>query len=211
MNKKSFVPKEGHIIVYSTIEYQKVREVDAKKRTLAIDFVLNMKRLDPNIRTNFTKENLDKGGITIGEKAVEKICIPDLYINNRAEEEWKSLKTSKVLSTKEIKQVEQEKHHKIHQHENHNENHNFMATIELKYEIKATVYCNFNYYKYPLDEQTCYVEFGSSSFDAIFNLYDRTENSHITSNYDDDALNLKMNIAFFDHGNPRNGNSTIGI
>ena len=85
--KKSFVPEEGRTIVYSTIEYQKVREVDAKKRTLTIDFVLNMIWLDPNIRVNFSTGNIDKGGIILSQGAVEKIWTPDLYIINRAEEE----------------------------------------------------------------------------------------------------------------------------
>ena len=201
--KKSFVPEEGRTIVYSTIEYQKVREVDAKKRTLTIDFVLNMIWLDPNIRVNFSDGNIDKGGIILSQGAVQKIWTPDLYIINRAEEEWKSLKTSKVLSTNEFKRIQQisDSKHLV----------DFAATIELKYEIKATVYCNFEYYKYPLDEQNCNVEFGSSSFGAIFNLYDKTEEYHNDSVHDDDALNLNLKITFFDNGNSHQGNNTVGI
>ena len=47
-------PGERGTKVYSTVEYHKVRDVDAKKQTLSIDLLLTLRWFDQNIRTNFT-------------------------------------------------------------------------------------------------------------------------------------------------------------
>ena len=57
--QKYFAPQQGSnkTKVNSTIEYQKVRKVDAKEQTLSIDLLLTLRWLDPNIRSQLRKKD----------------------------------------------------------------------------------------------------------------------------------------------------------
>ena len=124
---------------------------------------------------------------------VKEIWSPDLYIWNRtsvkSKDEWALLKTSKIL-THEIKEEDKED----------------QTTVELKYEIKTTIYCRFEFSKYPMDSQNCSIEIGSGSNAAIFVLYEKDKLSHDSTSYS--VVGLTLNIEFF--GNNAKGN-TIGF
>ena len=68
--------------------------------------------------------------------------------------------------------------------------------VEMKYEIKTSIFCNFDYSEYPMDEQDCNVTIGSGSNEAIFVLDDQNNAYHFKTTYY--ALNLKMTTTFFD-------------
>merc|ERR1712020_361468 len=74
--QKHFVPEEGITKVHSTIDYQKIRAVDAQKQTVSIDFTLTLKWLDPHIRTS--KEELDDEGTDLTMASMEMIWTPDI-------------------------------------------------------------------------------------------------------------------------------------
>ena len=69
------------------------------------------------------------------------------------------------------------------------------ATVELKYEVKTTIYCNFDYDQYPMDTQTCEVKIDGDSDNAIFILYDPTNTFHTNRTYR--VVGLMMDIVFF--------------
>ena len=104
--EKYLPPSDGSKKVYSTIETHRVRDVDAKKKTLSIDFILTMRWLDSRIKANFTKYDNKSGEVILGPAAVEKIWSPGVYVFNRqsfkVKEEWASLITARILTTKEI-------------------------------------------------------------------------------------------------------------
>ena len=176
---KDILPVNDKRYVSATIAYQKVREVDAKKQSVSLDLNLWMRWKDPGVKFKFSNESLENQGIFLGPNATSKIWIPVAHIKNRTyfkeDDEWKSLISSKILSETE--------------------------EIELKYEMKFSVFCVFDYSRYPMDEQTCSVSIGSSSQSGIFvltpSLNDTEENPtyHVQNKYQAD--NFYMSTKFF--------------
>ena len=84
-----------------------------------------------------------------------------------------------------------------------------IPTVEMKYEVKITVYCkHWNYAIYPLDTQSCDVNLGSASANSIFSLYKKPGTNHGVNNYK--AVNFDMAVGFFDQ-NVSNGSNHVGI
>ena len=139
--QKHFPPEDGTTKVYSTIADHEVRQVDAKKMTLSLDFILTMQWLDSRIHTNLPNEKSKGGGITLSPTAVEQIWSPDLRILNRqsfkAKEQWASLITTRILTGTDIYHLEGPK----------NTNHgSSVPTVEMKYDVKKTFF-NINQLK----------------------------------------------------------------
>ena len=81
--------------------------------------------------------------------------------------------------------------------------------IEIRYEIKATVYCKFEHSSYPMDEQQCDITFGSSSSGAIFVLNETHRSQHPTTSYE--AANFDVSTSFWDGTMSDHGNDNVGI
>ena len=199
----NLVPETGITKVYSTIEDKKVRSVDAREGTVSVDFTLTMRWLDPNIKTRFSLEDKENGGIVLSTTAIAEIWTPDMYILNRrsfqVRDEWASLKRSAILTTKEFNQLDGA---------NNTGNRISKTTVEVRYEIKSTVYCDFDHSAYPMDKQVCNLTFGSGSFGAIFVLYDPKNIYHRVDTYK--SANFNMSITFFDE-KINHGSNTVGI
>ena len=194
--RKYFVPEKGKTKVYTTIEYQKVRDIRSGHHAMSVDLSLTMRWIDPNIRTNLSDKNIEKGEVILSPEAVAMIWTPDLYVWNRTEfkKEHIFLWKSKILSDHKFKEVINPKGKTV---------------VEQKYEIKAIVCCKFQFSHYPMDEQICKVALGSSSYEAIFTLYDTDLQYHVTTDYEADGRIVL--IKYFDEGFLENGNNTIGI
>ena len=190
--RKDFAPEKEATKLYATIEYQKVRNVDAKKQTLFVDIVMTLRWFDPNIKTKFSPEDKENGGITLSLRTIDKIWIPDMYIWNRtsiqSKEQWASLINAKIVETNYTNGLQNEI----------DETKRGITLVEMKYEIKTTVFCKFEYSNYPIDEQICNVSIGSSSYEAIFVLHDENGIYHSGSNYK--AVNLMISTTYFDEG-----------
>ena len=195
--RKYFAPHGQNTKVHTTIEYHQVRDVDAKKQTVSIDLLLTLRWLDPNIMTNFNEQDKKQYGLILRPEKLDKIWIPDLYIWNqtslKTKNEWARLKTSKILTTKKIKEKE-DTYSK--------------TTVEMKYEIKTSIYCKFEFSAYPMDAQNCSVKIGSGSEGAIFILYDEGKMYHASKRYR--AVGLNLDIGFFGEGN-RETNNSVGF
>ena len=192
--QKYFAP-EKDLKVYTTIEYQKIRDVDAKKETISIDLTLTIRWVDPNIKVS--KSRLLEQGILLSPTAIEMIWIPDITIRNltsyKIREEWISLISSQIFTTDP---------------KNDTKGESTNTTVEMKYGIKATVYCNFDHAKYPMDEQKCNVGIGSKDSSSIFALNRNNDKYHNSEKYE--AANFEMLIEFFDM-NHKDGSNTIGL
>ena len=81
--QKYLSPQGQNTTVHTTIEYQQVRDVDAKKQTVSIDLLLALKWFDPNIRTNFTEREKELHSINLRPEKLNMIWIPDLFISNQ--------------------------------------------------------------------------------------------------------------------------------
>ena len=205
------VPEKGLTKVFSTIENEQVRAVDANEGTVSVDFTLTMRWLDPNIRTNFSIEDVENGGIILDNRYKDLIWKPNIYIFNlrsfKTEDEWLSMNTLALITSNEINDIENNK--------NSTNNGSTIeipisskTTVEYSVEIKSTVYCDFDHSRYPMDEQTCNLTMRSRHFGPIFTLYDPENVYHKKHNYISD--NFDMSISFFDM-NLKTGHNTIGI
>ena len=201
--RKISVPEKGTTKVHTTIEYQKVRDVNDKKQTLFVDMVLTLQWFDPNIKTKFSVEDEKNDGITLSSDAIQKIWTPDLYIWNRTtvkeRKEWASLIKARVLTSHATYDINNARQHNST---------NSKTLVEMKYEIKTEVFCKFDYAKYPMDEQRCNVTISSGSNEAIFVLNANDNTHHSSSHYK--AVNLEMSIDYFDE-NVAHGGNKIGI
>ena len=190
-------PGDQVTTVFSTIESQRVREVNAKRKTISVDFTLRMRWLDQRI--GIDKIRMHNGrGIGLSPNALNKIWTPDVHIQNRASfkihDEWYSMVNARIMTLDETNQIKSTKDE--------------IATgVELTYEIKDSVHCEFDYSNYPMDKQTCRLGLGSRSSDTKFKLYDRDRRFHNTCNYKEVNFNITVNFLNL----PLEGSSIIGM
>ena len=205
MKRSSEIRSQGRIRtkVYTTIEHQKVREVDAKKGSISLDMVLSMIWVDPRIRYKFSTEHLLSGGLFLGPEAITKFWIPDLHVEDRVsfkqEEEWNSMISSKIALPDGIKQ-------QIESAQIFNPNSDTL--VKMRRELKVSVYCRFDLSTYPMDQQTCDLKLGSASKSVTFVLFDETGANHVDNKYESDNFNIS--IEFFD-GKLNHGRNRIGM
>ena len=202
--KKHLPPEDGTTKVYSTIKNPQVREVHAKKKTISLDFSLTMQWLDSRIRTSLPHGEEKGGDITLGTKAVEEIWSPDLRFMNRQsfkeKDEWASLIETQIVTGTTINLLEGKINTKYELS---------IPTVEMIYDVKTTVYCqDWSYIKYPMDDQTCEVLFGSASASSIFTLLQASDGYDNKS--DHRAVNFDMEIEYFDQ-NKTDSRNQIGI
>ena len=201
--QKQFPPQDGTKKVYSTIDTHEVRDVDARKKTLSIDFTLTMRWLDSGIKAKFTHEDIERGEVLLGPTAIDKIWSPDLHILNRQsfklKDEWASLITTRVVTTKTINHLDGK---------NKNAYELSIPTVEMKYEVKTTIYCNhWSYYDYPMDHQRCNVSIGSASASSVFTMYTESRNYKCQFNYT--AVNFNITTECLDQGKSEGSNKVV--
>ena len=197
--QKHLVPDPGRTKVSCRFEHEKVRKIDSRGQTVLIDLTLKLKWWDPNIKHAALDGETKNGEIILSPDSIKEIWTPDLMIRNltsfKIEEEWIELVTAKILVDNEPKQSKRA-----------NSSH---ANVEITYEIKASIYCEFDHSKYPLDKQNCSLTLGSSSLGAIFVL--QNDNDIETGNKTYIASNFHVSTKFFDDQRHAFGNNTIGI
>ena len=205
MKRSTEIHSHGRIKtkVYTTIEHQKVREVDAKKGFISMDIILTMTWIDPRIRYRFSTENLLSGGLFLGSEATSKFWIPDLHVDDRVsfqeDEEWNSLISSKIALPHNLNQ--QNETTQIF-------NPNADTIVEMRRELKVAVYCRFELSTYPMDQQICGLKIGSASKSVTFVLYDKTGTLHVEDEYESDNFNISAE--FFD-GKLNHGRNRVGM
>ena len=197
--QKHLVPDPGKTKVISKFEHEQVRYVNSRRQKMSLDLTLTMKWWDPNIKYNKAKDQTNQTEIILSPSAINKIWTPDLAIKNltslKIKDEWISLRTSKVLLSDEANQ--------------HDAVHNHPANVEITYEIKASIFCQFDHKKYPMDEQHCNLTIGSSSFGSIFMLDQDNDLSQWNPTYV--ASNFLVSSRFFDDLRHNLGSNSIGI
>ena len=149
-----------------------------------------MRWTDPNIRANFTE---NEQTFVLSPGSTKSVWQPDMVIHNmtkfKAMEEWASLISARVM--KQPKTLK-----------------SGYANVEMKYDLKATVYCHFEYSNYPMDTQRCAINIGSSSFASTFALDGGPKAE--SENDINIASNFRIETKFFDN-KIANGSNMIGI
>ena len=161
------VPQKGSTKVYSQISKEEVRMVNDKENAVTVEFSLTLLWVDHRIKTHFSGEDREHGGIDLGIGRTDNIWKPDLHIYNLSDYDafTRSMKTMglKMLSSNPLNVTE--------------------TVVEYKIRGKATVYCNFRLDNYPMDSQKCEFRFGSHSFTFVFVLFDPKNAYHYTKHY----------------------------
>ena len=202
--QKHFPPDDEITKVYTNISKNEVRAIDAKTKTLAIDFSLTMRWKDSRIKARFTDQQKKRGKVLLGPNAINEIWYPDLQVFDRQSfkptEEWALLKKARILITKHMNHMDDRN---VSQYELSS------PTVEIKYDVKTTVYCkDWSYSKYPMDTQTCNVSIGSLSGESTFTSYVKPGNLSTEKTYK--ASNFIITVGFFDRYK-RNGNNLVGM
>ena len=91
-----------------------------------------------------------------------------------------------------------------------NNGRNGSTVVEFKSEYRSKVYCNFDYFKYPMDKDVCSLRFGSRGSSTIFVWYDLLTTQHVNSIQSYSADGFDVSTTFFDE-QINNGTNTIGI
>lgn len=132
--------------VNTAIEVNNIREVDDKKMTVSLEFHPQLVWADNRIKTNFTKQEL-KSGKVLNNNNLEYIWKPDLLIENLCEfklhsvlEELSGLAIGNGL-TLGLK----------------NE-----TVIWYEFSAMAVIYCNFDFVRFPMDQQRCNFTIGTT-------------------------------------------------
>ena len=111
-------------------------------------------------------------------------------------DEWATLITTRLLASKDIDRLEGM---------NSGNQKTVIPTVEMKYEVKTTVYCkDWSYKDYPMDTQTCDISFGSAPGSSIFTLYKEPGIYRHPNAYR--AVNFNITIDFFEKNTSHHGN-----
>ena len=132
--------------INTAIEVNNIREIDDKKMTVSLEFHPQLVWADNRIVTNLT-ETEKKTGKVLNNINLENIWKPDLLIEN--------LHTFKL--------------HSILEHVSGLAIGNGLAVglknetvIWYEFSAKASIYCNFDFLRYPMDKQECNFTIGST-------------------------------------------------
>ena len=187
--QKDLVPEKGVTKVYTTIEKQKVRQIHDNENMLSLDLTLTMRWMDPLIKTNFTEEEKQNGGIVLRSTNWRKLWTPHqiyVYDNNIPKYAY-LIKSVTLLGDKEANQ-----HYISIKHEKQRK-----TIVELIMDTTTTFYCNYDFSSFPMDTHACEFRFGSRGVSgAPFVLYDPEKIYHNKTNYN--AANFDMSVKFYD-------------
>ena len=122
-------------IVSTTIEINNIREVNDKKMWITIDFYQELFWRDDRITTVLGPN----GSSVLNNNLINRIWKPDLWIKNLF-----SFKLHGVLEPTGGFTINDETH-----------DNKRSTLIHYNMEAQATIYCNFNFLKYPMDTQFC--------------------------------------------------------
>ena len=153
---KSHVPEKPILVNISLVIPNRngLRDVDDDKMTITIDLHIMQYWVDNRILTNFSQDEILSGRIPFGVEQIKHIWKPDLYIYNTSS--FRTLSTLDPLAglaiLKNFYWKEEGKRQTIHE-----------TLIEYYVEAEVTIYCNFNLYLYPMDEQDCEFKIGSAN------------------------------------------------
>ena len=119
---------------------------------------LTRRWVDPGIKTNFSQEDLENGGIALEKEQSKTIWHPDIYIYNLSD--YKTLDDSIQVKNFFLRPF----HKSVLVNSKSEKREDSNATVvEYTMEAKVKIYCNFHLSRYPMDSQVCKFRFGGRS------------------------------------------------
>ena len=165
--------------INTAIEVNNIREIDDKKMTISLEFHPQLVWADNRISTNFTEEEAKSGKI-LNNVNLENIWKPDLMIENLCEfklhsvlEDLSGLAIGNGLALGLKNET----------------------VIWYEFSAKAVIYCNFDFIRYPMDEQRCNFTIGTtypSSGTIIFKFHTSSVFNFGKATQNTDDFNLEI-------------------
>ena len=182
------------IEVLTIFEINNIREINDKKMTVTFEFYQEMTWIDNRIQTNLSEDLMKLGGMPLTSNQLKHIWTPGLWVQSLFDFELRSVFEPSVglyVHKKTKCQV-------VNCNATNETDDGILQTaVTFNFEARATVFCNFQYFQYPLDTQTCdFVMSSAYPFPDIvmFRLahaeFGTTFNN---SNTDDFVLDIKFN------------------
>ena len=132
--------------INTAIEVNNIREIDDKKMTISLEFHPQLVWADNRLVTNFTEQE-KKSGKVLNNVNLEYIWKPDLLIENLCEfklhsvlEDLSGLAIGNGLALGLKNET----------------------VIWYEFSAKAVIYCNFDFLRYPMDNQQCNFTIGTT-------------------------------------------------
>ena len=197
------VPEKGITRAYCTILSQRIRDIDSKKEELTLDITLTRRWVDPGIKTNFSQEDLQNGGIALEKEQSKTIWHPDIYIYNLSD--YKTLDDSIQVKNFFLRPFNESV---LVNSEREKRDDSNATVVEYTMEAKVKIYCNFHLSRYPMDSQVCKFRFGGRSMGVDFVLLEDFEAQHNTTSYRTEDFNI--NVRFIDN-EYLNGMTLVGF
>ena len=169
---------QNPIEINTAIEINNIREIDDKKMTVSLEIHPQLVWTDNRIIVNFTEEEKMRGKV-LNNEYLKYLWKPDLLIENLCTfklhsilEDISGLAVGNGLSLGLKNET----------------------VVWYEFSAKATVYCNFNFLRYPMDEQKCDFTFGSTypSKQAVTFSFHTTVFQFAKETRNTDDFNLKI-------------------
>ena len=200
-------------IIHTIFEINNIREIDDKKMTVTFEFYQQLTWIDERILLNLSAEESKLGGVPLTSNQLQHIWTPGLWIQSLFDFKLRSVfepsiglfiheKTRCELfecasNTSDTSYVD------LHNNDKK------VTAVTFNFEARATVFCNFNYFRYPMDTQTCdFVMSSAYPFPdiVIFKLESSAFGSTFNNSNTDDFI---LDITFKDIVNGFSGISCV--
>ena len=195
---KGEVPKRPTDVVNS-LEINNIREVNDKEMRITIDFYQELVWRDDRIKTKFPAS---ERSLVLNNDLIDFIWKPDLWIKN-----LHSFKIHGVLVPTSGLSISSEDYCELENECKDNKSMKTKTIITYNLEAQATIYCNFNFFKYPMDSQDCdflmdgaYPRPGVVNFNFEVGLFAVTNKNAILDDFDIDVVYPDGNNATGIHG-----------
>ena len=172
-------PPTVPIEINTAIEVNNIREIDDKKMTVSLEFHPQLVWADNRILTNFTEDET-KSGKVLNNINLQNIWKPDLLIENLCYfklhsvlEDMSGLAIGNGLALGLKNET----------------------VIWYEFSAKASIYCNFDFLRYPMDEQECNFTIGSTypaKGTVVFRFHTSSVFSFGQATQNTDAFNLNI-------------------
>ena len=138
-------------IIHTKFEINNIREIIDKKMMVTFEYYQELSWIDNRILTNLSNAELKLGGVPLTSNQLQYIWTPDLWIQNLFDFKLRSVFNPSIgMYINETKTCEITDCNATDVAEDLMD-----TTVTFNFEARATVFCNFNYFRYPLDSQIC--------------------------------------------------------
>ena len=139
-------------MIHTIFEINNIRDIDDKKMTVTFEFYQQLTWVDDRILLNLSVEETKLGGVPLTSNQLQHIWTPGLWIQSLFDFKLRSVFEPSIgLFIHKKTRCELTPGCNITES---TDNETFSA-VTFNFEARATVFCNFDYFRYPMDTQTC--------------------------------------------------------